>query len=125
MKPTMNESLFIPKSALKPGVIFLTTGECRLYGESRPEELDGFYYQIKHYLKEMVKENIKINFTFDFDYFNTLAQRYLYDLLQILNEQKEPGQVVWLYDPKDESMEELGDTFKVVFPKLKIKIKSR
>ena len=121
----MIDNLIIPKSALKPGVTFLATGKCTLYGESRPEELDEFYYEVSNYIKELIKNNVKITFTFDFTYFNTLAQRYLYDLLSILNEQEDPGPVTWLYEHRDETIEDMGDTYKTVYPRLKIKLKEK
>jgi len=121
----MLDNLIISKSADKPGVTFLATGNCHLYGDSRPEELDDFYFSIKNYIRSLVEKRIPIHFVFHFTYFNTLAQRYLYDLLTIMDSQPIKGSVIWEYDNDDENIEELGDQFKDMFPKLKIKLREK
>jgi hypothetical protein len=120
----MKDNLILPKSATNPGVTFLATGNCHLYGDSRPEELDSFYSRITNYIKSLVEKRIPIHFIFHFTYFNTLAQRYLYDLLTIMDSQFIKGSIVWEYDTDDETIEDLGEQFKDMFPKLKIKLRS-
>jgi len=118
-----DENLIIAKSADKPGVSLFHNGDCYIYGDSRPEELDVFYTRISNYIKKLVLFKIPINFTFYFSYFNTVTQRYIYDLLFILSTQNIKGTITWQYTENDETIEEMGETYQNMFPELKIKMK--
>jgi len=119
------ESLIIPKSAGKPGATLFTNGDCYLYGDSRSEELDEFYTRISNFIKNLVTDKIPVNFIFYFSYFNTITQRYIYDLFFILDAQEVKGSVIWYYDEDDETILEMGSAYKDMFPSLKMKLKEK
>jgi hypothetical protein len=102
-----------------PSILFKKDGNCIISGNSRPDSIDGIYNDAKYYLSELITEGIKINFTFDFDFFNTTTQRYIYTLLQELDKQKEPGKVIWKHFD-DEDSHDLAEMFSLMFPRLKI-----
>lgn len=121
----MDKVLHISKSPSTPEIHFKADGTCSITGDSRPEFLDGIYVQVNNYIKKLIEKGIPIFFTFEFNYYNTLAQRYVYDLLTLLSTQKIFGTVVWIYASNDEDVEEMGHTYKFLFPKLKIKLKEK
>jgi len=105
-----------------PSIDFRKDGICTISGYSRPEDLDGIYKDAKEFITELVRNNVKINFTFNFEYFNTTTQRYIYDLLRELNSQNKIGEVIWKYPDDDEDMEDMGKMYKSMYPRLKIKL---
>jgi hypothetical protein len=102
-----------------PSIVFKKDGNCIISGYSRPDTIDGIYDDAKAYLRDLISEGIIINFTFDFEFFNTTTQRYIYILLQELDKQKEPGKVIWRHF-EDEDGHDMGEMFSLMFPRLKI-----
>ena len=121
----MDSILHIPKSPSTPEIHFTIEGMCSIKGDSRPEFLDGLYTRVNDYIQGLIDRETPIFFTFEFNYYNTLAQRYVYELLTLLSTQKTFGTVVWIYASSDENVEEMGHTYKSLFPKLKIKLKEK
>lgn len=119
----MNRNLFIPKTSYTPEFFFMATGECVISGDSRTESLDDLYIIAKEYLKKLIDEKVQIKMTFFFNYYNTLAQRYVFDVLEILSKQKSPEPVIWKYKNNDETIEDMGYVYKNSFPELNIKMK--
>ncbi len=106
-----------------PRIYFKPNGECSITGNSFPNDLDDLYKGAKKYLRELIENEIIINFTFHYDYFNTFTQRYNYEILEELNKQKIKGKTVWMYSERDEDSEDMADVYKSAFPDLNIKIK--
>jgi len=112
------------RTAKTPEIDFRSNGICVISGNSVPEDLDYIYLQAENYLKELIKKGIQINFTFDFDYYNTLSQRYIFNILELLSLAKIKS-ITWNYIDIDEDMLEMGEQYQEMFPKLKIKLKKK
>jgi hypothetical protein len=120
--------LFIEKTYSLPGFDYKKNGQCRIFGNSRPEnveEIGGIYEIGMKFLEKLTSMGILIDFTFEFDYFNTSTQKYIYNILFLLESQPVKGSVTWIYFTIDEDMEEMGTQYKDMFKKLKIKLKRK
>jgi hypothetical protein len=115
--------LYIEKTATTPEVLIKTNGDCRISGNFKANGIDDKFIEVKEAVRWLIARNASINFTFQFDYYNTLSQRYVYDLFYILTLQKSPGKIIWYYKKNDEDIEEMGVFFKNMFPVLHIKVK--
>lgn len=124
-KEDNKDNFFVEKTGNTPEVLFKTDGECIISGNSLPETLDDFYLAAKKYLRNLISKEIVINFTFDYDYFNTSTQRYNYEILEELDKAKIKGVTIWRYIDIDEDAEDMGNIYKAAFPELKIKLKSK
>jgi hypothetical protein len=117
--------LYIPCTRSLPGFDYNREGNCRIFGYSRPDNIDGIYLQGLEYLKELAAEQIPIYFTFDFDYFNTSTQKYIHSILSFLEKQIEKGDVIWIYIDIDEDAKKMGELYRDMFRSLKIKLRSK
>jgi hypothetical protein len=122
----MTKNLLIENTVKTPCFDFRTNGQCTIYGNSRPEDLTGVYVEAKNFLRELIENNVPINFTFDYDYYNTNTQKYNMFILEILaSAKKSRVTVVWKYFADDEDMKEMGETYISIFKNLKIEIESK
>jgi hypothetical protein len=117
--------LYIKPTHALPGFDYNREGNCRIFGNSRPDNIDGIYLQGLEYLKELASEQIPIYFTFDFDYFNTSTQKYIHGILSLLEKQPEKGSVTWIYIDIDEDALDMGKLYRDMFRSLKIKLRSK
>ena len=118
------DGFFIKATKNTPEINFKNNGECYIKGLSIPENLDELYREAKNFLNDLISKNIVINLTFNYSYFNTLTQRYNYELLEVLNKQKIKGNVIWQYLDIDEDGADMGEMYKLAFPDLNIKLKN-
>jgi hypothetical protein len=81
-------------------------------GSSRPENPKQFYTPVFDWLTEYFgKENVKIKFEIQMEYFNTSTSKILLDLLELFEQHNENHEihVVWYYHEDDEEMKEAGE----------------
>lgn len=117
----MMEDFYIKGTHTIPTIEFNLNGVCSIVGNSIPDGLDEIYKKATLSLNNIVASGVKIDFTFNMDYFNTMTQRYMYELLEILTTAKEKT-VKWIYSPDDEDILEMGETYRDTFKDLKIKL---
>lgn len=117
--------LYIEKTGSTPLIDFKLNGNCLISGNSRPDEVDNLYHEAIEFIKLLNNNKIIINFIFDFDYFNTFTQRYIYEILDIISKAKKTGSVEWKYILIDEDIKEMGQLYRSMFPKLNIKLKQK
>ena len=88
-----------------------------LKGESRPENVRSFYLPILDWLEKFASEisgsgnNAPLEFSFNFEYFNSTSAKYILDIFKILNTINSSGKAVkvsWHYEEDDEDMYEVG-----------------
>jgi hypothetical protein len=122
------KDLYIEKTYSLPGFDYKLDGNCRIFGNSRPENIEeknDIYDLGMKFLEQLIKDRISINFTFEFDYFNTSTQKYIYNILFLLEKQEKKGSVNWIYLDIDEDILEMGNQYKQMFKSLKIKTKKK
>lgn len=130
MKP-----LIIPPTEHTPKVVFdietLQKGKhiFEISGESMPEDVQSFYEPLLQWLDELQSylkafedkahdnRQRKIRLKFNLVYFNSSSAKYLFDIIQKMEEINKRGhnaniKIVWLYNPKDVDMLEAGEEFK-------------
>lgn len=81
-------------------------------GKSLPEDVLDFYQPVYNWLEEYVnKPNPETIFNFNIEYFNSASHKAINDILDILSELKNGGNVIiikWHYLVDDEDMLEAG-----------------
>ena len=127
--------LIIQPTEYTPKVVFdiekLQKGKhiFEISGESRPEDVKVFYEplliwldELRSYLKAFEDKahdnrHRKIRLKFNLVYFNSSSAKYLFDIIQKMEEINKHGhnaniKIVWLYNPRDVDMLEAGEEFK-------------
>lgn len=127
--------LIIPPTEHTPKIAFdiekIVKGKhvFEISGESKPEDVKAFYGPVlkwldeaKSYLKAFEKRKIenhkrKIRLVFKMEYFNSSSAKYLFDIIQEMEDiecscQNTGVKIVWIYDPKDDDIRESGMEFK-------------
>ncbi len=112
------EKLTLAPTLNTPGVDFDPVGNrFELKGESRPENVRNFYLPILDWLEKFAAEisgkdgNTSLDFSFNFEYFNSTSAKYILDIFKILNSINGNGntvKVTWHYEEDDEDMYEVG-----------------
>jgi hypothetical protein len=111
------DKLEILKSTRTPAVTFdFPQNRFKISGESYPENVTSFYNPLFEALDTYFAENgIKsCQFNFELIYFNSSSAKCIMMLMERLDAAAARGvqvDVHWLYDPEDETMEELGGEF--------------
>jgi hypothetical protein len=111
------DNIKIPGSTRTPAVSFdFVQHRFRISGESYPEDVTIFYNPLLESLDRYLSENgIKFcQFNFELIYFNSSSAKVIMMLMEKLDAAAANGvqvDVHWLYDPEDETMEELGEEF--------------
>lgn len=129
------EPLNIPPTEHTPEVVFdiekIEKGKhvFEVSGESKPEDVKSFYEPVlgwldalRNYLKayeDKAQENHKrkIRLKFRMNYFNSSSAKYLFDIIQKMEEinkycHNTNVKIIWLYHPGDTDMLESGEEFK-------------
>ena len=109
------KKLIINPSEGSPKVILdLETQNFLFAGVSMPEDVKGFYEPILQWVEDNVPNfSDTFEIIFDFNYFNTPSQKYLYKILKIFETMHRSGRdisVRWCYDDLDPDMLDLGVT---------------
>ena len=112
------EKLILAPTLNTPSIILDPAGnKFELKGESRPENVRSFYLPILDWLEKFAEEisgsgnNSPIEFSFNFEYFNSTSAKYILDIFKILNSINSSGKTVkvsWHYEEDDEDMYEVG-----------------
>ncbi len=111
-KLTLAPTLNTPSISLDP-----VGNKFELKGESRPENVRNFYLPILEWLEKFAAEisgkdsNAPLDFSFNFEYFNSTSAKYILDIFKILNSINKAGnevKVSWHYEEDDEDMYEVG-----------------
>lgn len=114
------ETLHIKARKDSPEIIFdPKTGKFSIIGVSHPENVTSFYEPVVKWLAQFKLEIQRngaqavkpINFRLFFKYINSASYKYMFTLLQLVQEIFEMGvpiQIVWNYEPGDEDMAESG-----------------
>ncbi len=80
-------------------------------GRSLPEDSAEFYKPTLEWLDSyQVSPNLKTEFTFKLEYFNTASSKLILDILFKLND-IEGASIHWYYHEDDEDMQEAGEEF--------------
>ncbi len=112
------EKLTLAPTLNTPSINFDPIGnKFALKGESRPENVRNFYLPILEWLEKFATEisgkdsSAPLDFSFNFEYFNSTSAKYILDIFKILNSINKAGsevKVSWHYEEDDEDMYEVG-----------------
>ncbi len=112
------EKLTLAPTLNTPSINFDPIGnKFALKGESRPENVRNFYLPILEWLEKFAAEisgkdsSAPLDFSFNFEYFNSTSAKYILDIFKILNSINKAGsevKVSWHYEEDDEDMYEVG-----------------
>lgn len=107
----MKELFTIEATNTSPAISFnKKSGELELSGNSRPENIFGFYDPVIEWLREYVKDPAeKTVFNFKLHYFNSASAKILHGFVNLLTTLHKDGKSVdinWFYlEGDDESLE--------------------
>lgn len=112
------DKLTLAPTLNSPGVNLDPSGnKFEFSGESRPENVRNFYLPILEWLESFAGEvsgkegDTPLEFSFNFEYFNSTSAKYILDIFKILNTihgSGSPVKVSWHYEEDDEDMYEVG-----------------
>ena len=112
------DKLMLAPTLNSPGVnLDPSLNKFEFSGESRPENVRNFYLPILEWLENYAGEvsgkggDVPLEFSFNFEYFNSTSAKYILDIFKILNGINESGcpvKVSWHYEEDDEDMYEVG-----------------
>ena len=116
------ERLIIAPTETTPAVSFdHLTGIFEISGKSFPEKTWEFYERISKWLDEYVKVPLQASqLSLRFDYVNTSSQKCIIEIASKLGQMKGKDlnvSVIWLHDPDDEEMFEIGENLNEVLDK--------
>jgi hypothetical protein len=102
------DSLIIEHSKNTPKVLFRTNGNLLLEGRIILEDTVTFFDPIVGWMEKL--EAPEVRFTIKLDYLNTSASKLLFNVLQMLSENPNIGNVKvdWYYDEDDEDHLDTG-----------------
>ena len=109
--------LKVPETNRTPAVTFdFSQNRFKISGESYPEDVTSFYNPLFEALEQYFLEDGVTNCQFNFEliYFNSSSAKCIMMLMEKLDTAAARGvqvDVHWLYDPEDETMQELGEEF--------------
>ncbi|MCB0397157.1 MAG: DUF1987 domain-containing protein [Flavobacteriales bacterium] len=124
------DSLIIAAREDSPGFnLDVENGIFEITGESRPENVQGFYKPVMEWMDKFQKyvywlknqfpdkEPRKIDFHFKLDYFNSTSAKYILSILNTLdeiNQQTHSVTIHWHYEEMDEDILKTGEAFEEV-----------
>ncbi len=79
-------------------------------GRIIPENPVKYFSMITDIILNYYKNAVFLNLTFELEYFNTGAAKYLFELLKKLND-KTKVKIFWLYEKDDEDIYEAGKDY--------------
>jgi hypothetical protein len=112
------ENLFIGPTNVTPAVLFIVEkGILNISGKCLPENARNFFIEIENALNVFIADHShnSLVITFELEYINTSASKYLYDFLNKAVDSVENVSIVWGYEEEDEDMLEQGQIFKEFF----------
>lgn len=112
------KNLVIASTKKTPEIIFKTTGDLMISGNSLPGNISVFYEPILVWLEELkLKSPAKISITFELDHINTSSTRMILQILRKLSKMangKKNLRIIWLYDNEDSDMLEQGEALQEI-----------
>ncbi len=110
------EKIRIEPTEVSPEVIFnLDTNHFIIKGKSIVSEVDSFYTPLINWLERIeIKENQRLDFVFDLEYFNIFSSKRILFILYKLSDLKNAGadvNVIWHFAMEDDYMKEIGEDF--------------
>jgi len=103
--------LFIPRTTKTPEIDFKTTGELKITGNSYPENVNEFYFNVIDWLEKFLEtpsETITINV--DLYYINTSSTKSILNIItKIQALSKSTINVSWIYEIDDDDMYSIGE----------------
>jgi|688.fasta_scaffold341071_2 hypothetical protein len=114
------KNMVIASTKKTPEIIFKTSGDLMISGNSLPTNSDSFYQPIMAWIEELVATSPKnISIVFDLEHVNTSSTRIILQILRTLNGfKKGKGKgnltIVWNYDKEDKDMLEQGETLQQI-----------
>lgn len=110
--------LDIASSKSNPKIFFdKDKNKVTIHGRSVLKNMDDtFFYPLFSFLKKYKEEsNGGLTLEFYLDYFNTSSHPSLIKTFELVGEINE-GKIIWLYDPNDMEMMEIGQELQVYSP---------
>jgi len=103
------------KSKIYPQIIFNPKeGIFEIIGRSLPENATNFYDSIIDWLEEYSQNpNVKTEFSFKLDYYNSASARKITEILITISKIKNI-KILWYYMKDDEVMKENGEDFESI-----------
>ncbi|MBA3682551.1 MAG: DUF1987 domain-containing protein [Bacteroidetes bacterium] len=112
------KNLVIASTKKKPEIIFKTSGELMLSGNSLPANINKFYEPVIDWLEDLkIKSPSKITITFELHHINTSSTRMILQILRKLSKianGKKKLNIVWIYDTEDTDMLEQGEALQEI-----------
>lgn len=84
--------------------------EIKLKGILVPENPTEFFNILNTEITDIYNKNQKLSLSFQLEYFNTGAAKYLYEMFKMLKGHNNL-KIIWLYDADDEDIYESGIQF--------------
>jgi len=112
------KNLLIDSTKKTPEIIFRTSGDLMITGNSLPANINKFYQPLLDWLEEF--KNIsppKITITFDLEHVNTSSTRILLQILRVVSRiaiEKTKFTVIWMYELEDKDMLEQGEALQEI-----------
>ncbi len=110
------ESLHIPATSETPEVNLVADGGLsRIEGKSLPENAFEFYEPVVLWMRQFaLRADTPLMLELKFDYFNSSSGRYLFEILNILEQSrhKQSYRIIWRCDKDDELMIDKGEELK-------------
>jgi len=110
------QSLHIPATTETPEVNLVSDGGLsRIEGKSLPENAFEFYEPVVLWMRQFAQRaKAPLILELKFDYFNSSSGRYLFEILNILEQSrhKQSYHIYWLCDKDDELMIDKGEELK-------------
>lgn len=112
------KNLVIASTKKTPEIIFKTTGDLMISGNSLPGDITKFYQPILDWLEELkIKSPSKISISFELEHVNTSSTRMILQILRKLSKianGKKNLRIIWIYDPEDSDMLEQGEAMQEI-----------
>lgn len=106
----------IEATEVSPEVIFdIDNNNFSIRGKSVVKQVDRFYAPLIEWLENAdFKENQRIDFVFNLEYFNIFSSKRILFILYKLSDLKVSGadiNVIWQFSMEDDDMKEIGEDF--------------
>ena len=112
------KNLVIASTKKTPEIIFKTSGDLMISGNSLPGDITKFYQPILDWIDELkIKSPSTISISFELEHVNTSSTRMILKILKKLSKianGKKNLHIIWLFDPEDSDMVEQGEALQEI-----------
>jgi hypothetical protein len=107
----MIQNLLIEATKRTPQVVFETTGNLLLRGQSFMMDANSFYQSLINWVDQLNAS--KVRFIIDIDYFDSSSSKELFEILKIMDNNRAIHDfvIIWNYKKDDEDIKEIGQIF--------------